>query len=177
MIGGFAERHRNRMSNLSKQGNQKTGTGLFRRIGKVRWTLFLYDALMYAAVSAVLLYIYPSNVTDISGLQLFLMALVGLVCVYAGRCVVGVYRQIWRYGNVTTYMRLIVADALAGMLFLAFRATNVLPRLTFPRVLSLFTSNLLLALSARVLYQYFYLTGNRTAPFYRICRKIIRTQT
>ena len=145
--------------------------------GSIRWLLVFYDTLIYALCAAVLLYIYPSNVTRITKEQLFLTALAGYICVCIGRFIMGVYKAIWRYGNVTTYMRLIVADVIAGILFLAFRSTEILPRMTFPRVLSLFTSNLLLALSARILYQFFYLTGNRNGWVYRVFRKLIYVLT
>ena len=40
-------------------------------------------------------------------------AIVGFLCIFSARVLANVYRQIWRYGGIQCYIRLVVADAAA----------------------------------------------------------------
>ena len=67
-----------------------------------------------------------------------------------------IYSQIWRYGGIQSYIRLIMADILAGLVYFVLRFIVPVPKIIFPRYVSLFCTNLLLALMIRMIYRYAY---------------------
>lgn len=132
-----------------RMGRQKTRLS-------VRWQLFFYDAVFYTVTALGLLAIYPSYVDNLSLIQMGIIAAIGFVCVFGARMLMNVYRQIWRYGSMQAYLRLIIADVIGGAVFVVFRSVQNVLRITLPRAMALLAINLLLAMSARIVYQYMY---------------------
>ena len=88
----------------------KKKTNILPSITKARWMLVLYDALLYVAMAIPLLrYIDSQHTWGQTMAHVGLSLVVILVLRFAWR----VYNQIWRYGGVTTYMGLMLADACA----------------------------------------------------------------
>ena len=78
----------------------------------IRWKLFFYDVIVFAVTSVFLLVLYegPVKLTQRGELQQMLLA---FVCVFACRLVGKIYGQIWRYGGIQCYMRLVCTDCVA----------------------------------------------------------------
>ena len=77
----------------------------------IRWKLFFYDVIVFAVTSVFLLVLYegPVKLTQRGELQQMLLA---FVCVFACRLVGKIYGQIWRYGGIQCYMRLVCTDCM-----------------------------------------------------------------
>ena len=142
----------------------------------VRWMLVLYDALVYLFVCLVFLVIYPSSVDRLTPAQVLTVTAGGLVCVFGCRFLLNVYRQIWRYGGMQAYVRLLFADAIGGMVFILLRYIPFMPKMTFPRAIALVSINLLGALSLRIIYQYLY-QSTYTSLLTRVLRWLLRAVT
>ncbi|MBO2517521.1 MAG: polysaccharide biosynthesis protein, partial [Clostridiales bacterium] len=122
-----------------------------RRGVHVRWKLVFLDALVYFLVSVAILALYKGT----EGFRLkdiFIQALtfggICFVCRFAGR----VYHQIWRYGGIQSYLRLLITDCVAFVLaysILRFVITGI-QHSAFPQFLSLFSINLLSVLCMRM---------------------------
>ena len=129
--------------------------GIFRNI---RWQLLLYDIFLFAAISFVmtwLLYLTTKINVPIRDMALTL----GLILLFkiAGRVIWAVYRQIWRYGGVQSYIRLCIADGTTFLLFYVF--DRLLPsnyHMAFVWTLSIFSVDLLFALFIRMVYRFCY---------------------
>lgn len=122
---------------------------------KVRWQLVAYDMIIFAAVSVLLLVLYKGNeVLSAQGIaeQMILCAL----CVFPIRIIGGVYRQIWRYGGIQCYIRLLFVDATAAIIYIFMGFILPIEQITAPRCLALCCMNLLGALSMRMIYRYAY---------------------
>ena len=139
----------------------------------VRWLLVAYDFLILCGVELLLLFLYRSNETQTLGNNVC-QALITLTCVFAARYLGGVYRQVWRYGGIQCYIRLLLVDAVA---FAAnFLIENALPiyHLTFARLLSIASMNLLGALAIRMVYRYAYKCGSSTTPMGKALNTLLR---
>ena len=126
-----------------------------KNIFNIRWMLVLYDIIVFVCVDLLLLVLYSGG-QPLNRVQLVQHTITALLCILLCRFVGGIYRQIWRYGGIQCYMRLLVTDAVAFVLY--FIADIVLPiqHITFTRMLSLISMNLLGALAIRMTYRYAY---------------------
>lgn len=124
-----------------------------------RRPLVVYDVIVYIIASILLLWIYGGNgnLTNAGSLQLSILC---FVCIFICRLIGKIYGQIWRYGGIQGYIRLIFSDAMAFILLIILQATLPIERISFDRALSLVCVNLLGAISIRMIYRYAYLYSN-----------------
>lgn len=134
----------------------------------VRWLLVFLDVFVYFLVSVAILVLYKGTenfrLRDIF-IQATCYGFLCFLCRFSGQ----IYHQIWRYGGVQGYIRLLITDSVAfviSYLVLKFAFTNI-QHGSFMRSLSLFSINLLVALSIRMIYRYCYKcgSGNKLASF------------
>ena len=142
-----------------------------------RWQLAIYDFLILLVVDLLLLVFYRSD----DGLSLngmLLHAVIGFVWVFAVRIFGGIYRQIWRYGGIQCYIRLLIVDALAFVGILAVELTLPMfvriEKVTFARLLSISSMNLLGALAIRMVYRYCFKCGTADTAFGKFLRLLLR---
>ena len=80
------------------------------------------------------------------------------------------YRQIWRYGGIQCYIKLLAADGIAFILTVIFEAALPIEHVTFPATLSVSTLTLLGSLAMRMMYRYAYKCSNNSS----VCSHIVR---
>ena len=141
---------------------------------KTKWTLFLYDSLIFIIVFCTLLGLYTGQAGRVwtAGLVQCLLA---FVCIFASRLALGIYKLIWRYGGIQSYIRLLMADATGFCCY-------YLLQLLFPKAIQadfiaalLITAlNLLVSLAMRMVYRYVYKCGNDKTPMGRLSLKVLR---
>ena len=126
-----------------------------RRNAAVRWNLVFIDMLCYAAVCLMILVVYPTTIDRLTPVETFANALLGLVCVFVPRLLLGIYQCIWRYAGPGQYIWLMLADTIAAVAFLPMR--RLVPgSVSFMRAISLFMLDLLGVILMRLLYQHVY---------------------
>lgn len=137
-----------------------------------RWPLVVYDVIVYIIASILLLWIYGGNgnLTNAGSLQL---SILGFVCIFICRLIGKIYGQIWRYGGIQGYIRLIFSDAIAFILLIILQATLSIERMSFDRALSLVCVNLLGAISIRMIYRYAYLYSNNETSKGKFLSKLL----
>lgn len=137
-----------------------------------RWPLVVYDVIVYIIASILLLWIYGGNgnLTNAGSLQL---SILGFVCIFICRMIGNIYGQIWRYGGIQGYIRLIFSDAIAFILLIILQTTLQVERITFDRALSLVCVNLLGAISIRMIYRYAYLYSNNETSKGKFLSKLL----
>lgn len=121
--------------------------------------LVVYDFLVYELSAILLLLLYGGN-DRLSARGMFQQMLLALICVFFVRRVGNVYGQIWRYGGIQCYIRLLYTDAIAFLIYLLLELALPIQRITFARMLSLSCINLLGALALRMIYRYAYKCSN-----------------
>lgn len=126
----------------------------------VRWMLVVYDLLVYELSAVLLLGLYGGNdKLSISGMMQQMV--LALLCVFSIRLIGNVYGQIWRYGGIQCYIRLLYTDAIAFFVYLILELILPVEKITFARMLCLISINLLGALALRMMYRYAYKCSNQ----------------
>lgn len=126
----------------------------------VRWMLVVYDLLVYELSAVLLLGLYGGNdKLSISGMMQQMV--LALLCVFSIRLIGNVYGQIWRYGGIQCYIRLLYTDAIAFFVYLILELILPVEKITFARMLCLSSINLLGALALRMMYRYAYKCSNQ----------------
>ena len=123
--------------------------------------LYAYDLLSLIFVDILLIGFAPSTEVDYSAVAFLLHLALAAVCLYVTRRIAGVYKQIWRYGSASAFIRLIVSDFFAGALYFALASVLPIDQLSFVRYSSIILLNLLITLSMRLVYQFCYEYGKR----------------
>lgn len=144
----------------------------------IRWMLVLYDLLMFVVTDAILLMIYSSflslEIRDIIINFIFALASI-MICRFVG----GIYKQIWRYGGIQSYIRLLMTDAVAAVIYFAIEYGLHKPlhfnRLTFSIMLALMSVDLLFALAIRMIYRYCYKCSNDITTAGKISKFLLKT--
>lgn len=143
-----------------------------------RIRLAFYDALIYLGTCLLLLYALRSvEVFQLTGAAMLVYFLTGLIVLTVSRVGFGVYRQIWRYGSIYAYMRLLAADFIGGVAF--FVATRLecewfgLDRAFFSHTLLIVCVNLLACIAARMLYHRSYLAVCKNTRVGALIQKVI----
>ncbi|WP_455493551.1 polysaccharide biosynthesis protein [Eubacterium sp.] len=89
-----------------------------------------------------------------------------------------VYKQIWRYGGIQCYIRLLVTDTFATIVFISleyiFDALTPFKRLTFSLMVALMSVDLLLALAMRMTYRYCFKCGNEVSLKGKVLRFLLK---
>lgn len=143
------------------------------------WMLVIYDMIVFAVAATLLLSLYGGP-TPLDAIGIAQQALMALSCVMACRFLGKIYRQIWRFGGIQCYIRLLMTDGLAFIFYVAlnlFFADHPLlgvRRITFTRQLSLICINLLGCLAIRMIYRYAYKCGNLDTPMGRFLSVLLR---
>lgn len=141
----------------------------------IRWLLVLYDALAYAFVCFLMFVKHPSTDVVYSTSIIWQQSVLGFLCIFFVRTMFKVYGQIWRYGGMSSYIRLLAADTVGGMLYVVANYTLPIGGTEFIRQLSVICLNLLAAISMRMVYHYVYDYANKHPEKSKGIKWIIRT--
>ncbi len=138
---------------------------------KLRWQLVAYDMLALLLIQWVMLFVYKDRMLTLEG-NLYQMALT-FGCVFTARFLGSIYRQVWRYGGIQGYVRLLITDGCA--MLANFLLENLLPEnLLTPKLLSICCLNLLAALVIRMVYRYVYKCCNQKTVYGRFLAGLLR---
>ena len=125
----------------------------------IRWMLIFYDMGVYAIAAFLLLAFYAGD-DKLSGKGIFEQAVISIICIFAARIIGNIYGQVWRYGGIQCYIRLLFTDFAGFLVYLCLESILPIQHITFGRLLSLVSLNLLGALAIRMVYRYAYKCGN-----------------
>ncbi len=139
----------------------------------LRWQLVIYDLIVFLFVDFLLLLLYR-NTMPISVGGIFVQVGISLGCVFVARIGGGIYKQIWRYGGIQCYMRLLFVDACAFVLNIAVERPLPIEHVTFSCSLAMACMNLLGALAIRMMYRYAYKCGNANTKHGRLLNAMLR---
>lgn len=144
----------------------------------IRWMLIIYDILIYVVMILFAFFFYEisrgNTVTGEQWLQILWHFLLGSFCVITSRFFWRVYGQIWRYGGVQSYIRLMVADGCALIVY--WLAQKFIPGVQDRRFVIctfLIFSNTLICLATRMVYRFTYKRLNRNTKFGRFVVKLV----
>ena len=126
----------------------------------IRWMLVGYDLIVYAVIAVILLGIYE-GMDKLTPMGMLQQVSLSALSIFTVRLIGKVYGQVWRYGGIQCYIRLLFTDAIAFLVYLCIELLLPVQKITFARMLSLVSLNLLGALAIRMMYRYAYKCGNQ----------------
>lgn len=134
--------------------------------------LMAYDAVLLLFTVLLLLVVYPSEAQKLSLYGLMMQTILCILTLFACRMLYGIYNHVWRYGGTTLYLRLILADALAGAVYFVANAAFLTEKITFIRAVSVISVNLLMTIAIRLVYQYLYDYNSASSPIAARLRRL-----
>ncbi len=141
----------------------------------VRWMLVLYDLICFLLVDLLLLVMY-GGYDRLEPIDILIQSALSLVCIFGARFVVNIYSQIWRYGGIQSYIRLLMSDGMGCILYISLELLLPINKISFARMLSLCCMNLLLSMAIRMTYRYAY-KCNRTRRLGKILAVLVKVLT
>lgn len=141
----------------------------------VRWALVFYDVVIILAIEVLLLILYGgSDRPTLIGLVQH--SILGLLSIIGIRFLFGIYGTIWRYGGVQNYMRLMLSDGVAFVVyFILGRFVLPVHQLTFVKMLALVAMSLLGSLAIRMAYRYAFKCCNNDSLWGRTLLFFLKT--
>lgn len=146
--------------NTTNEKNKNLNYTQQKNSPNIRWMLVGYDLIVYAIVAVILLVIY-GGMDKLSSTGILQQVCLSAGCIFAARFLGKIYGQVWRYGGIQCYIRLLFTDSIAFIVYLCLELLLPVQKMTFARMLSLASMNLLGALALRMLYRYAYKCGNQ----------------
>ncbi len=124
----------------------------------IRWQLVIYDIVILTVVNLLLLVVSGGSFSVADKAGQFVLS---FVCIFASRLIGNVYGQIWRYGGIQCYIRLLLTDLIAFVVTaIAQFALPFVPQIYMSTLVAIHSLNLLGALTIRMLYRYAFKCGN-----------------
>lgn len=139
----------------------------------VRWQLIAYDFLIFLATEFFLLYVYRGH-EALSPKDAFIQGAISFVCIFSARFIGSIYQQIWRYGGVQCYIRLLVVDGIAFVINWVAQLLLPVTSVTFARLLSIACVYLLASLAIRMMYRYAYNCRNSSTVYGKFLGFLLR---
>ena len=145
---------------------------IFRKI-KAKFTLSVYDIIIFCLVDLTLLVIYRSA-GELDGAGIFVHSVLAFIFIFGCRIIGKVYRQIWRYGGIQCYIRLLTMDVIACIFYTALEQMMPVQHIMFVTIISFCCMNTLGALAIRMIYRMAYKSRKDDTRFGRFSRNLLK---
>lgn len=139
----------------------------------VKRPLIIYDLVIFIIASVLLLILYRGR-ENLSATGIIEQMILAGGCIFIARLVGNIYGQVWRYGGIQCYIRLLTTDFFAFIVYLCLESVLPIEKIIFARMLSLVSIDLLGALAIRMLYRYAYKCGNQENMRGKILSALLR---
>ncbi len=139
---------------------------------RVRWKLVAYDIAIFLFIEYILLFLYKNDPLPPATTALHIG--LSFLCINAARIAGKIYQQIWRYGGIQCYIRLLFVDGIAFLVNFFIQRVLPVPHLVFSRLLAIACMNLLGALAIRMMYRYAYKCRNSNTLQGKILNGLLR---
>ena len=149
----------------TENNNKRTG---------IRWALVLYDSIITIGIEILFLLFYGG--TKINLMSLITHGVVELFAIIGVRFAFNIYRTIWRYGGIQNYMKMMISDGVAFIIYLLFcRFIIPVDRISVVTMVAMSSMILLGSLVIRMTYRYAFKCGNKDTPFGRFLLWMLST--
>ena len=149
----------------TENNNKRTG---------IRWALVFYDSIITIGIEILFLLFYGG--TKLNLMSLITHGVVELFAIIGVRFAFNIYRIIWRYGGIQNYMKMMISDGVAFIIYLLF-CRFIIPVDRIPVVTMVAMSSMILlgSLVIRMTYRYAFKCGNKDTPFGRFLLWMLST--
>lgn len=139
-------------------------------------SLFVYDFIIFLLVSYILLSFYKGG-TELTISGYFTQITIAGVLIFGIRRILNIYRQVWRYGGIQCYIRLLFSDCISFFSYTIVERILPIEHIMFVQLMALCSINTLASLSLRMIYRYLYKCGNQDTRFGSLLRLALKVIT
>ena len=149
----------------TENNNKRTG---------IRWALVFYDSIITIGIEILFLLFYGGSKLDL--MSFITHGVVELFAIIGVRFAFNIYRTIWRYGGIQNYMKMMISDSVAFIIYLLFcRFIIPVDRISVVTMVAMSSMILLGSLVIRMTYRYAFKCGNKDTPFGRFLLWLLST--
>ena len=121
----------------------------------VKWALVLYDIIIFLFVALLMFVMYKGAFGFTNGV-IVIHIVCSMLLIFGCRFALNIYGQIWRYGGIQCFLKLMISDGLAFVFTTIVNYCAPFPAINFDRIMAISCLNLILSLGIRMLYRYAY---------------------
>ncbi len=148
-----------------------------KQIFNIKWTLVFYDTIIYLLLFG-LLFLLNDNLRLMSMRDIVINFCSGYIFVFVCRIFSKIYNQIWRYGGIQGYMKLLFSDMLSMCIYIGFEYVGSglfnFQRFSISKLVALTAFDTLVVLGMRMSYRYCFKYGNELNAKGKILRALLR---
>ena len=142
---------------------------------KFRKALIFYDFLAYALVCFLVFFVHKSNPFLKTTSEKLLQAALGAVCIFLFRMGMGIYKRVWRYGDIKAYLLLITSDLAAFVpYYIIGQTVPVFTRMGFIYPFGIVSFTCLSCLTMRLVYVQIYRRASFNSPHAKAYKFILK---
>ena len=135
--------------------------------------LMVYDLFIFLIVD-IILYIIYQGAGALNSTGVLIQSSIALIVIFGARLLGKIYRQIWRYGGIQCYIKLLSADTIAFCGYLIIERALPIQHIAFAKLLAFCCMNTLGALGIRMVYRYAYKCGSQDNAIGSMLRLLLR---
>lgn len=139
----------------------------------IRVPLALYDFLIFIIVDVILFILYQ-GAGELTATGVMIQSILAFITIFGARLAGRIYRQIWRYGGIQCYIKLLSADGIAFCVYLVIERLLPIQHIAFAKLLAFCCMNALGALGIRMIYRYAYKCGSQDNTLGSILRLLLK---
>lgn len=139
----------------------------------IKVPLIIYDLLIFLIVDAILFVVYQ-GAGELNPTGVLIQSSIALIVIFGARFLGKIYRQIWRYGGIQCYIKLLSADAIAFWAYLIIVRVLPIQHIAFAKLLAFCCMNTLGALGIRMVYRYAYKCGSQDSTISSVLRLLLK---
>lgn len=139
----------------------------------IKIPLVIYDLLIFLIVD-VILYVIYQGAGELNSTGVLIHSSIAFIAIFGARFIGKIYRQIWRYGGIQCYIKLLVADAIAFCVYLIIERLLPIEHIIFAKLLAFCCMNTLGALGIRMVYRYAYKCGSQDSAIGSVLRLLLK---
>lgn len=139
----------------------------------IKVPLVLYDLLIFL-IADVILFILYQGAGELTTTGVLIQSIIAFIIVFGARFIGKIYRQIWRYGGIQCYIKLLSADGIAFCVYLVIERLLPIQHIAFAKLLAFCCMNALGALGIRMIYRYAYKCGSQDNTLGSILRWLLK---
>lgn len=123
-------------------------------------SLSMYDMVIFV-LSVILMFVIYRGAGELHLVGIINQSILAAILIFGARCIGKIYRQVWRYGGIQCYIKLLLADGVAAFIYLVTERILPIEHIAFAKLLAFCCINTLGALSIRMIYRYAYKCGSQ----------------
>lgn len=139
----------------------------------IKISLALYDFVIFLIVD-VILYVLYKGAGGLNPTGVLIQSVIAMITIFGARFLGKIYCQIWRYGGIQCYIRLLISDTVAFFIYLILDRALPIPHIAFVKLLAFCCMNTLGALGIRMVYRYAYKCGSQDSKIGAVLRLLLR---